>query len=138
MNKSELSKILKFAIVGGSGLIIDMGLTWLFKEVFEFNLYIAHVMGFLCAVCSNYILNKYWTFKERDVITATQFSYFLAVSFVGFVLSFCSLFVLYNYMTIDFYLSKLISIGIVSIWNYLINRYFVFNDQEKKIEVKNL
>lgn len=127
--------MLKFAIAGGAGLFIDMGLTLLFKEVLGFNVYIAHIIGFLCAVCSNYLLNKYWTFKERDMVSAAQFVFFLAVSFVGFVLSFSSLFVLYNYMVINFYLSKLISIGIVSIWNYSINRYVVFRDQEDKIEI---
>ncbi|MGJ1395466.1 MULTISPECIES: GtrA family protein [Sphingobacterium] len=135
MNRSEFSKMLKFAIAGGAGLFIDMGLTLLFKEVLGFNVYIAHIIGFLCAVCSNYLLNKYWTFKERDMVSAAQFVFFLAVSFVGFVLSFSSLFVLYNYMVINFYLSKLISIGIVSIWNYSINRYVVFRDQEDKIEI---
>jgi len=125
-------------MVGGSGLVIDMGLTWLFKDVLGFNPYVAHIIGFLCAVGNNYVLNKYWTFQEQSKISGTQFSYFLIVSLIGLVLSTCSLFVLHNYLNISFYLSKLISIGIVSVWNYLINRYWVFNGQVKKVQVNHL
>lgn len=138
MNKSEFFKILKFGTVGGSGVVIDMGLTWFFKDPVGLNPYTAHIIGFLCAVCNNYILNKYWTFAERDKVSGSQFSYFLIVSFVGLLLSICSLFVLYNHINLSFYLSKFISIGIVSVWNYLINRYWVFNSQVKRVRITNL
>jgi len=127
----ELCKLLRFGAVGGSGLAIDMGLTWFFKDFCGFNPYASHVTGFLCAAGSNYMLNKHWTFKEPGRISDAQFGCFIAVSFVGLVLSTCTLSVLYSHINLNFYLSKFISVGMVSVWNYLINRYWVFNGQAK-------
>ena len=51
-------KFIRFCIVGGSGVFVDFGITWLFKELLHFNKYIANAMGFLCAATSNFFLNR--------------------------------------------------------------------------------
>ena len=60
-----IEQFFKFCVVGGSGVFVDFGITYLCKEWLKLNKYVANSLGFLCASTSNYILNRIWTFPER-------------------------------------------------------------------------
>lgn len=47
-------KIVKFGLVGFSGLLIDFGTTYFFKEKLNSNKYLANAFGFCIAVISNF------------------------------------------------------------------------------------
>ena len=48
-DKIFIEKFLKFCIVGGSGVIIDFGITFVCKELLKLNKYAANSLGFICA-----------------------------------------------------------------------------------------
>ena len=50
-----IEQFLKFCIVGGSGVFVDFGITYLCKEWLRLNKYVANSLGFLCASTTNYI-----------------------------------------------------------------------------------
>ncbi len=64
--KAFLLKFLKFGVVGFSGLFVDFGFTYLCKEVFKIQKYIANAIGFTIAASSNYFLNRIWTFQSTN------------------------------------------------------------------------
>ena len=76
-------KFFKFGIVGVSGVVVDFGVTWLMKEQLRLNKYIANSAGFGCAVLSNYILNRIWTFHSSDPHVGLQFAKFTVVAIIG-------------------------------------------------------
>lgn len=61
-----IEQFLKFCIVGGSGVFVDFGITYLCKEWLRLNKYVANSLGFLCASTTNYILNRIWTFHNEN------------------------------------------------------------------------
>ena len=69
-------KFIKFGIVGFSGLLVDFGITYLFKEVFKVQRFVANAIGFLTAASSNYILNRVWTFNSDNPEVAVEFGKF--------------------------------------------------------------
>ena len=50
-----IEQFFKFCVVGGSGVFVDFGVTYLCKEWLKLNKYVANSLGFLCASTSNYI-----------------------------------------------------------------------------------
>jgi len=129
MNESMIDilfKFLKFGLVGASGLAVDFGLTFLFKEILKSNKYIANSVGFLSAASSNYAINRMWTFASADPDIANQYMKFIGVSLVGLVLSYTILKLIHEQLNWNFYLAKLIAIGLVMSWNFAINFAFTF------------
>jgi putative flippase GtrA len=127
MNYFLNEKILKFGVVGVSGMAIDFSVTWLLKEKLKANKYIANSAGFSCAVVSNFILNNIWTFNTPDSGTAKRFCLFIIIAVGGLLISNISLYFLLKYVKINFYLLKLVVTGIVFFWNYFLNLTFTFN-----------
>ena len=127
MNKLIDARFLKFGLVGLSGMVIDFSITWLCKEKLKFNKYIANSLGFCCAVVNNFLWNRYWTFDSTGHPLAGQFAKFAAVSVTGLLINNLLLFLLVKYVKKDFYLLKLIVIGLVFFWNYFANFLFTFN-----------
>lgn len=125
---------IKFGITGASGLIIDFSLTWLFKDELQLNKFLANAIGFSAAITSNYIINRYWTFKDHKSKAATQFTAFVMVSLIGLLLNSLVIFLLNNIMNINFYISKAAAVLIVFFWNFSLNYFFVFKaSREGKI-----
>jgi len=64
-------QFIKFAVVGASGTVINLGLVYLFYDTLSWNEYLAITIGFVVSVLTNFILNDIWTFnpkfgKERE------------------------------------------------------------------------
>lgn len=128
------NKLIKFAITGASGLLIDLYVTWILIENFAFNQYAAHVLGFLMAVINNYFVNKYWTFKDGEKKSLKQFILFLALSITGLCLNTGCLYLLITFLKINFYIAKILSVLIVFIWNYTSNSFLTFRKNKNNPE----
>ncbi|MBX2892900.1 MAG: GtrA family protein [Saprospiraceae bacterium] len=120
-------KFCKFGIVGASGVGVDFGITWLCKEKLRLNKYVANSTGFMCAVVSNYTLNRVWTFHSHDPAVATQFSKFLLASLIGLGINNAIIYLLNERLGVKFYTSKLIATGVVTLWNFWANYTFTFH-----------
>jgi putative flippase GtrA len=57
-NKVFLLKFIKFCLVGFSGIFVDFGITYFFKEVVKIQKYVANAIGFSLAATTNYFLNR--------------------------------------------------------------------------------
>ena len=122
-----ISKFLKFCIVGASGMVIDFGTTWLLKERLKVNKYVANSTGFILAATSNYILNRIWTFQSNDPQIASQYFSFVIISLVGLGINNLVIYILNDRFRCNFYLSKLIAIAVVTLWNFLMNLMITFS-----------
>ncbi len=121
-----LLKFFKFGAVGLSGMVVDFGITFLFKEKLKFNKYISNTSGFLAAATSNFIFNRLWTFHSDDPAVAFQYVKFLSLSTVGVLLSNAIIYLLHDRLKWNFYFSKLISIALVVFWNFFASYFFTF------------
>ena len=126
IDKLLLSKLLKFGIVGCSGMIIDFGTTYLCKEILKINKFISNGIGFILAATSNYFLNRNWTFNSQSEDIGTQYVQFMIVSTIGLVINSLVLYILNEKLKWNFYFSKLIAIAITTIWNFFANLLFTF------------
>jgi putative flippase GtrA len=126
LTKAFFIKFLKFGAVGFSGLIVDYGFTYLFKEVFKIQKFIANSIGFTLAATSNYFINRVWTFQSTNPDIAVEYSEFLIISMIGLVLNNLLLWVILKKFKINFYLAKFFAIAVVTIWNFFANAFITF------------
>jgi putative flippase GtrA len=120
-------KFFKFGVVGFSGVFVDFGITWLLKERLSINKYVANSTGFICAVFSNYILNRLWTFESHNPDILTQFSKFLFIAVLGLLINNFIIFQLTEKkQRMHFYAAKGIATGIVTFWTFFGNYLFTF------------
>lgn len=141
----ERTRFLKFATVGAIGSVIDIVIMNLLTHLFSLRLVYAGTISLVCAIISNFILNRYWTYPDsRSRHFFHQLSMFFLVNLIGIAfrvpmlhfieplmegafesmahLSHDSAVILAKNATLAF------AIGVVMIWNFFINRYWTYND----------
>ena len=111
-----IEQFIKFCVVGGSGVFVDFGVTYLCKEFLRLNKYVANSLGFLCASTTNYILNRVWTFHNENP----------GIAAIGLVINNATIYLLHNRFRLNFYLAKLFATGVVTFWNFFMNYFFTF------------
>ena len=125
-NQTLIERFLKFCIVGGSGVVVDFGITYLAKEFLKLNKYVANSLGFICAATSNYILNRTWTFCSNDPDVVMQYFRFFGFSLIGLAINNLVIYLLHGRVKWNFYIVKLIATCVVTFWNFSMNYIFTF------------
>jgi dolichol-phosphate mannosyltransferase len=158
---SSVYQFLKFCIVGGLGIIVDLGIFSLVYYSYFFNNYgqitgtlYAQTISFSAAVTFNFALNKVWTFKDKErrkSKVTRQFLTFFGVAIGAWLIRTIIIEVLlsnqdfwgsYNGPLVSFLLSLLsierfvllVAIIIVMVINFLGTKYLVFNRNKKVVK----
>ena len=142
MQQTLLAKIIKFATVGFSAFILDFSVTYFCKEKLKFNKYFSNTLAFIVAASYNFCLNRMWTFDNHTDAIFSQAVLFFSSMTVGLLIGNTIIYLLNDKLNIDFvaifklpftdntkinfYIAKLISVGIVMIWNFVMNNFIVF------------
>ena len=144
-DEKERVRFFKFAAVGAIGSVVDIGIANLLTHLFDMPLVYAGSISFICAVFSNFIFNRYWTYPDsRSRPLMHQLGMFFLVNSIGIAIRIPTL----HYMepillrlfvgmgrlsnaTSEFLARNatlVLAIGIVMIWNFFVNRYWTYND----------
>lgn len=126
ITRDLIIKFLKFGVVGLSGVFVDFGFTYIFKEKLKLNKYMSNSLGFCIAASTNYILNRIWTFQSNNPEVAREFTEFFLISLIGLGINNSVLYFMINRFKLNFYVSKLIAIGVTTIWNFFANYLYTF------------
>ncbi len=118
-NPRELVRFLKFATVGAIGMVVDLSVLIVAREVLRLPLPLAVGLGFSIAVVSNFTWNRLWTFPEsRQRPLTAQLVQFSVVNVIGLginevvILGLHPLFLLVLPDPAAYLLAKIIAIGI--------------------------
>ncbi len=127
IGKLVILKFLKYCLVGFSGMIVDFATTWFLKEIVKINKYLANSAGFILAATTNYFLNRFWTFHSGNSKVVTEYFSFMFISIIGLAINNILIYWLHDKLNFNFYISKLFSIGVVTVWNFGMNYLFTFS-----------
>jgi putative flippase GtrA len=143
----ERVRFFKFATVGAIGSVIDILIMNLLTHLLNMRLVYAGTISLICAIVSNFLLNRYWTYPDsRSRHFLHQLSMFFLVNLIGILFRIPILHFVEPVM-IDAFQSMVhlshnsaeiiaknatlaFAIGLVMIWNFFINRYWTYNDIE--------
>lgn len=125
--KEFVLKFLKFGVVGFSGVFVNFGVTWLFKEIFKLNKYVSNILGFVVAATTNYLLNRWWTFQSNNPEVGVEYAKYFLISIIGLGIDTLTVYLLNGKLKWNFYLSKVFAIGAATLWNFFGNLLFTFS-----------
>ena len=132
-NRKAFWMFLKYAVVGASGTVLDVGSLYVFVDLLHIPVLVAAAMSFVLAVVNNFILNKVWTFRNNSRNVRTQFIKFFIVSVVGLVLTEICMALFVYLLDIWYIASKLITSVIVLTWNFLANKNWTFTEKDRPL-----
>jgi dolichol-phosphate mannosyltransferase len=119
----RIEELVKFAIVGGSGVLVNMGLLFILTRYLSVRLEIASVIAIEVSILSNFFFNNLWTFKKRDThvpFWSRLLRYHLVTGLAGIV-NYLVLLLLVKSFGLHDMISNLIGIAIGTIINYSLN-----------------
>lgn len=139
-------QFIKFGITGTVGAVIDFttyniltrGFTWYAAyTLFGQPVLVANNISVLLAIVSNFLLNKYWTFRDTQEQVVRQWTGYFVLNVVTWTL---------NQLLVSFFTfrvplmqalfgdqkdnaAKALAIGIILFVNFLGSKFFVFRSQ---------
>ena len=128
-----LSKAGRFYTVGASGLLLNYLVSILLLENSYTNMgYMQSTMiGIIISNISNFLLNKIWTFEDRNFRfrnTFKQYGLFGAFSSVGIIIQLITLYLLVE-SGIQYAISLVVAVALASISNFLLNKKWTFREK---------
>jgi dolichol-phosphate mannosyltransferase len=136
VDKGDLHKALpprviqfaKFCIVGGTGVIVDMAVLFLLAdpETLALNITLSKVLAAEVAMLNNFGWNEVWTFSEmrggdNHKGWFRRLLKFNVICGIGILLAVAFLHLFHTWLGWNLYVSNLIAILLVTIWNFGMN-----------------
>jgi dolichol-phosphate mannosyltransferase len=133
-----LARFFRFAAVGLSGVLVDMGLLFLLSDPqsLGWGLTRSKIIAAELALISNFLWNDAWTF--RDLVGARtglgsklrRLIKFNAICGIGIVLNVILLNIQYNWLGMNRYLANAVAIGVVTLWNFFLSLKLSWRDTQ--------
>jgi len=136
-----MKRFLKFATVGASGVFVNEGLLWFFTEIVGFFYLVSSAIGIEVSIITNFILNEFWTFRDRSRGKKGIFRRgvkFNVVSVAGLVINIGVLFFCTAFLGIYYLISNLIGIGCAFLWNYFVNLGWTWKAEEERKKARKI
>jgi dolichol-phosphate mannosyltransferase len=131
IGSARLAEFLKFAVVGGSGVGVNMGLLYLLTRSFHIPLEFASPVAIETSILSNFTLNNLWTFRKRMThvpFWSRLFRYHLVTGLAGAV-NYLVLLLLVHLLGINDLVSNLVGIGVGTVINFFLNSLWTWRVQ---------
>lgn len=130
--KPNLSQLIKFCIVGGIGTIINLGILYILVEFFNVWYIFSAIFAFIISLTNNFILNKFWTFKnylKQKFILTIQYLKFFIVSVFALGINLIFLYIFVEYFHLWYIFSQFLSIVIAMLINFVGNKFWIFKNK---------
>ncbi len=119
-------QLVRYALVGGSGVVLNLGTFTLLVEVADVDFRVAGVLAFCVAVTNNFLWHRGWTFKARSGHAGFQAARFVTVSVTAFVVGLGVLWVLVEALDLAEVAAQAISLAVAAPTTFLVNRFWSF------------
>lgn len=128
-----LSKASRFYTVGLSGFAVNYLISLLFAGGISDLWYLhANLIGIGASITTNFILNKTWTFGDKDFSrnrTLKQYGKFVTFSSLGALVQLGMVFYLVDTQSLSYPLSLILAVLTAAFGNYILNKKYTFKEK---------
>jgi dolichol-phosphate mannosyltransferase len=117
-------RILRFALVGASGVVVGLGSLYALTEFAGLHYLASYVLSFLLSVTNNYVLNSKWTFTQS--IGALKWTKYAVVCAGTLALNTALMYVLTDIADLWYMASAILVVLIVFLLNYALSKRIVW------------
>ncbi len=118
----------KYFIVGISGVVIDMITLIFFKERLGFLPVFAVLSNQAIVLIYNFLLNKYWSFKNTEM-PKKQLVRYLSLAAFNYVFSVITMLIFSDILNFDYRLVRISTIILAVSWNFLLYKHWVYKKE---------
>ncbi|MBW4592033.1 MAG: GtrA family protein [Brasilonema angustatum HA4187-MV1] len=120
------SRFTRFAVVGFSGVFVDLGTFYFLHSSLCLTLTMSAMLSTEIAIINNFIWNDLWTFNDvsyqlKNNQKLQRFIKFNLICLVGLVLNSLIVSLLFYKFQVNEYIAKLMAIACVTLWNFWLN-----------------
>lgn len=124
--KKLIAQFMKFGIVGVIAFVIDYGFMVLLTEVFGVPYLISTTVSFIISGIFNYFASMRFVFKRKDDMSRRrEFIIFVVLSVIGLVINDVFMWLMVDFLFIDYRISKIVVTFIVAVWNFVTRKIFL-------------
>ncbi len=128
-----LYKAGRFYTVGATGFIVNYMISLLFAGGISDMWYLhANVIGIIASISTNFILNKTWTFGDRDFRlkkTISQYGKFAMFSSLGALVQLTMVYFLVDSNEISYPLALILAVMTAAFGNFIFNKKWTFKEK---------
>lgn len=126
----EIHRFVKFMLVGGSGVLVNLAVLWLLTEQAGLYYLLSAVFAIELSILSNYTLNELWTFHDRGEKgfrnAGARLLKFNLISSPSFPMQLSVMGILKEVFGYYYMVAAVIAIGVVFIWNFVANNFWTW------------
>jgi putative flippase GtrA len=124
--KKATQRFLKYSSVGVSTFLFDLFLLYVFIDFFQIYYVTATPIAFGIAVSINYFISRRFVFKGTLRSVHAGYGVFILIALTGMAAVTGLMYVLVDKFHMHYMPARVMTAGLVGIWNYLMNLYVNF------------
>jgi len=126
-------RFMKFAVVGVSGAIVNLGILYLLTEIIGVYYMTSALISVELSIVSNFLLNNFWTWRVKakpgKIPLLIRFIKFQIISTIGLLTNLGILWLLTELAGTYYMFSEIVAIGVVAFWNFLANENWTWKER---------
>jgi dolichol-phosphate mannosyltransferase len=137
MRPQAMMRIIKFSVVGATGVLVNAGLLYLLTEKTGVLYIKSSLVAIECAIINNFLWNYFWTWGDRASASKSHFFRSLAKfnfssGIVAFVVNWGLLILLTEVFGIPYQYSNLMGIAVGTVVNFTASHFWSFSSQKNE------
>jgi putative flippase GtrA len=119
-------QFVRSVIAGGITTGVSIAVLYVLTEYVGFHYLLSSSIAYLVALVTNFTLQKYWVYKDSGRRIAGQFTRYVGLVGINFVLNLTFLYVLTDWMGLWYIMSQFIVTGLLFVFNFFVGRKYIF------------
>lgn len=117
-------ELIRYLIIGVSSVALDFLIFHLLRH--SMDVVVANTISFCTAFVFNFFANKFYTFEDFSNKSGRQMLKYGALAFINLLISNTLIWVLTTQFGCNPDISKLLSIALITVWNFLAYKHIVY------------
>jgi len=132
----NIVRFVRFSFSSSSTLVLDLFLLAIFVEFFEVNPVFAAGISFTISNSANYVINRFWGFRETQRSLARGYLLFVTIGTLGLALTVLLMWLFVDKLGVVYFLSRIIVAIIEGSLSFVLHYFVTFGMHRKVVEYR--
>ena len=125
----DIVKLCKYGVSGVCGGCIQVGLLYVFVDIFSVWYIRGVVLAFSISLVATFFLQKYWTFQDYTISSVGYQSIrYILIALIALALNITFMYILVDIFQLWYIMAQIIVVGTIGVVTFLLNKRFTFNN----------
>ncbi len=128
----KMGKVIRYLISGGFATVLDLVLLYILADIVGMWYLLSAIIAFIIAFVASFVLQKYWTFRDREIDTLhQQVGSYLLIALINLGINTLLVFAFVHYMNFYHIFAQVLASGLVALSSFFLYQRFVFKKNEQ-------